>query len=87
MKNKHIAHDFRNWEINWGTFLAVQWLRLCASNAADVSSNTGQGTKIPYAAWHGQKRKTKWNIHPKYTLQQWHWIRKVYINQYEKKNL
>ena len=37
-------------------FLAVQWIRLCASNAGGVGSISGQGTKIPYALWHSQKR-------------------------------
>ena len=31
-------------------FLAVQWLRLCASNAGYVGSSPGWGTKIPHAA-------------------------------------
>ena len=35
----------------------VQWLRLCASSAGDVGSISGQGTKIPYDAWYGQKKK------------------------------
>ena len=30
-----------------GTFLVVQWLRLCAPTAGGTSSITGQGTKIP----------------------------------------
>ena len=35
--------------------LVVQWLRLCASIARGTGSIPGQGTKIPYAAWCGQK--------------------------------
>ena len=42
-----------------GTSLAVQWLRLCASNARDAGSTPGQGTKIPYARWCSQKKKKK----------------------------
>ena len=42
-----------------GTSLVVQWLRLHASNAGTVGSIPGQGTKIPYAVWHGQKIKKK----------------------------
>ena len=42
---------------NWGTSLAVQWLRLCASQAGGVGLIPGQGTEIPHAAWCGQKRK------------------------------
>ena len=55
----------KNWErskcpskVEWiGTSLAVQWLRLCASNARGTGSIPGWGTKIPHAAWHGQKIK------------------------------
>ena len=37
-----------------GTSLAVQWLRLCTSNAGGTVSIPGQGTKIPHVVWHGQ---------------------------------
>ena len=37
--------------------LAVQWLRLPASNAGDVGLIPGQGTKIPHAEQHSQKKK------------------------------
>ena len=37
--------------------LAVQWLRLCASNAGGTSLIPGQRTKIPHAVWLGQKTK------------------------------
>ena len=40
-----------------GTFLAVQWLRLRASNAGGVGSIPGQGTKILLATWHSQKKE------------------------------
>ena len=40
---------------SWGTSLAVQWLRLHASNAGGVGSIPVQGSKIPYAAWRSQK--------------------------------
>ena len=33
-----------------GTFLMVQWLRPMPSNAGDVGSIPGQGTKIPHAS-------------------------------------
>ena len=42
-----------------GNSLAVQWLGLCASNAAGTGSIPGWGTKIPYAAWRGKKKKVK----------------------------
>ena len=41
-----------------GTSLAVQWLRLHASNARGVGSIPGQGTKCPHAA-----AKKKKNMH------------------------
>ena len=36
--------------------LAVQWLGLGAYAAKGLGSIPDQGTKIPQAAWHGQKR-------------------------------
>ena len=42
------------------TSLAAQWLRLLTSNAGvqwGLSLIPGRGTKIPCAAWCGQKRK------------------------------
>ena len=49
-----------------GTILVVQWLRLSASSAEDVSLIPGCGTKIPHAMWHDQtktpKNKTKQKI-------------------------
>ena len=36
---------------NYGTSLAVQWLRLSASIAGDTGSIPGRGTKIPHAMW------------------------------------
>ena len=38
-----------------GTSLVAQWLRLHAPEAGDMGSIPGQGTKIPHAAWHGEK--------------------------------
>ena len=41
------------------TSLAVQWLRLGASNAGGMGSIPGWGTKIPHAvSW--PKKKVKW---------------------------
>ena len=37
------------------TSLVSQWLRLLISNAECTGSISGWGTKIPHAAWHGQK--------------------------------
>ena len=42
---------------NWGTSLAVQWLRLHASTAGGAGSIPGGGTKILHAVWCGQKKK------------------------------
>ena len=42
-----------------GTSLAIQWLRLCASNAEGADSIPGQGTKIPYAVQRGRKNNKK----------------------------
>jgi len=41
-----------------GHSLAVQWLEFIAEG---MSSIPGQGTKIPHALWHGQKRKERCN--------------------------
>ena len=37
------------------TSLAVQWLRICASNAGGTGSIPGQETKIPHPMPYGQK--------------------------------
>ena len=37
--------------------LVVQWLRLYASTAGGTGSISGQGTKIPHAMEHSQKKK------------------------------
>ena len=42
-----------------GTPLVVQWLGLCASNAAGMGSIPGWGTKVPHAALCGQNNKYK----------------------------
>lgn len=46
----------------------VWWLRFPASNAGGMSLMPGQGTKIPCATWHGQKKKKKVNN------QIWWWL-------------
>ena len=38
-----------------GVSQVVQWLRLHASTAGGMGSIPGLGTKIPHAAWCGQK--------------------------------
>ena len=37
------------------TSLAVQWLRICTSNAGGTGSTPGQETKIPHPMPYGQK--------------------------------
>ena len=44
-----------------GTSLVVQWLRLHPSIAAGTGSIPGWGTKIPHAAWCGQKLEKQKN--------------------------
>ena len=39
------------------TLLAVQWLRLCASNAGGLGWIAGWGTRIPHAMGHSKKKK------------------------------
>ena len=53
LHSMHLTHR----RIFLGTSLAVQWLRLHASNAGGMSSIPGQGTKIPHAEGHGHKKK------------------------------
>ena len=36
----------------------IQWLRLHTSNARGANSIPGQGTEIPHAIWHSQKKKS-----------------------------
>ena len=40
----------------------VQWLRLSTSYAGGVGSIPGQGTKIPYAAQCGKKKKKSYQL-------------------------
>lgn len=42
-----------------GTYLEVQWLWLCNSNAGATNSIPAQGTKTPHAAWCSQMTKKK----------------------------
>ena len=46
----------------WGTSLAVQCLRLCASTAGGVGWIPGRGTKILRAGQHNQKKKKKKDV-------------------------
>ena len=39
----------------YGTFLEVQWLRLCATTAGGTDSIPGQGTKIWHTGRHSRK--------------------------------
>jgi len=40
-------------------FPLFQWIRLCTSKARDVSSISGQGTRILYGVQQGKKQKQK----------------------------
>ena len=43
---------YLSWQESFpGTFLAVQWLRLCASTVRGTGLIPGLGTKIPHAVW------------------------------------
>ena len=42
--------------LDGGTSLVVQWVRLCTPNAGGRGLIPGWGTKIPHAAWSGQKK-------------------------------
>ena len=39
-----------------GTFLVVQWLRLCASIVVGMGSIPDQGTRTPTVVWHSKKK-------------------------------
>ena len=41
----------------------TQWLRLCTPKARSEGSVSGLGTKTPYAAWCGKKKKKKIKPH------------------------
>ena len=41
--------------------LVLQWLGFCTFIAEGIGSTPGQGTKIPQASWHDQKKKKKSN--------------------------
>ena len=58
---ENFPNSVKNMNINiqQGTSLAVQWLRLCASTAGGMGSIPGQGTKIPHAVWCSQKKKLR----------------------------
>ena len=45
--------------LEFGVSQVVQWLRLHASTSGGMGSIPGLGTKIPHAAWCGQKKSNK----------------------------
>ena len=47
------------YNLSLGTPLAVQWLRLHASNAGSVGLIPGQGIKMPHAAGAKNKKQNK----------------------------
>ena len=42
--------------------VAAQWLRLRTCTAGGMGSIPGRGTKIPHAAWCGQKKKKRCDL-------------------------
>ena len=47
--------------INMGTSLAIQWLRLHASNSGGIDLSPGQATKIPHVMQCSQKKRFIWS--------------------------
>ena len=57
-----IEFDWRIFQISFNSvesLLVIQWLRLHASNVGDSGLIPGQETKVPQAAWYGQKQTNK----------------------------
>ena len=54
-REQHKNVLFKN--IQAGTSLVVQWVRLCAPTAGGTGSVPGGGTKIPHVTQLGQKKK------------------------------
>ena len=54
-----LEHKKRTFKSALGNSLVVQWLGLCAFTAEGPGSVSGQGTKIPQATQHSQKKKKK----------------------------
>ena len=48
-------------KMSYGTSLAVQWLKLCASIARGMGLIPGQGSKIPHVAQNKNLKKKKTN--------------------------
>ena len=53
------VREFTSLKIYFWIFLAVQGLRLCASNARGTGFISGREIKMPHAMWHGQKKLKK----------------------------
>ena len=63
MGSQRVSHDWSNLaRMHAGTFLAVQWLRLCTSTAGVAGLIPSQGTEILHAAQHSQKKRKLSNI-------------------------
>ena len=48
--DKDLLRQAKTERVHQGTYLAVQWLRVCAPSAGGMASIPGQGTKIPHPA-------------------------------------
>ena len=55
----HMLHGSRKKKSDFGGSLAVQWLRLHASNAGGAGLIPGQGTQIPHTSRSSQKKKER----------------------------
>ena len=53
--------EFADQKVFTGTFLVVQWVRICVRNAAGPGLILGQGAKIPYATTKTQHSQNKIN--------------------------
>ena len=60
--------------LKWSS-LAVQWLRLCASNAGGTGLISDKVAKTPHAAWYSQKKKKLWCFTPMATV-----TSQIYLN-------
>ena len=62
MGSQRVSHDLSNLaRMHAGTFLAVQWLRLCTSTAEVAGLIPSQGTEILHAAQRSQKERKNSN--------------------------
>ena len=61
IKAMGLDHPIKVYKV--GNSPVVQWLGLRVLTAEGLGSIPGQGTKIPQAVWHGQKKKKVHKVH------------------------